>query len=515
MDEKKLCSRLERWLDEGKYQDMVNAFYGYRGGTEVPRAEAGEVYLLGGMGEIRLAEQKLRENGQQYTTEILRLLEFGVSRLKEYQDLIGDIPVWYSTLAEAAMKVEREPAALGAFEVLMRLEPDCAEWREKAEQCRRKMNLPLFQVPCSARMAQVWREFSAWELDAWRKVTRRSSDARDATRRLWKSFDCLFQESSASMYVEPDSTLLIQMDAGAAPGQPYVTGELLRRQPPALSKRWKFEAGMWQPDAWFSRKDMPEVAMRDVTAAYERDRFGMYRFQLHAPLLLQKIPWDEDAMDFTYGETRTDLALTGLLERKTGDLFMRRYCTRANAVTSLPPGPSCSLEDLPAALKKQGIEIPLTLDRCVNTWEEYDLEGDPEHMDWRSGRTRGKTCAMPLLRELYTGESTGVDEIHRYGAAAGSICFPLSSLRGAEAFEPGDPGRLAEQLQKQVPPEHWRCTGWGAGETEGYIDLIAWDTEAFLKALRPELQKAGIRDFSFRSMRSRAQAVPEEDWPRD
>ena len=126
---------------------------------------------------------------------------------------------------------------------------------------------------------------------------------------------------------------------------------------------------------------------------------------------------------------------------------------------------------------------------------------DPD-ADWRLDTVAGSTCCAPLVRQYLEGESAEVDLLHRDGAAAGFLCYPVDGLpeagRGEAVFA------LRERLERGLEENAGQAMtllGGASGLFCGYIDLIAWDLPAVLDAAAELFAASDLAWGSFHSFR--------------
>ncbi len=506
LNERQLSVQFVRWLDAGEYEKVVREADRYTLRWNRPRYEYGQMLVLAGLAGVRLAAQKAEAAGG-HTRETLHLLDTALRRMVEYRDLIKEDPLLLENLGEAALVLERESDALSAYESLALHEPGTGEWEARERLCRQKVSLPLFRHSCADRIEEVWEAFGEHQETLYRQLVQDPASHAAVLRQVEEDLGLLLMHPSVTCTMRNGTACLALRLSGTA-GEAWAAAELVRRFPAERFRNWSLETGCTVPAVSYPW-GFPRLRLTDVQASFTRDEFGMYSFTLSAPRLLQK---KRTGVEFAYSEGACLLVMRAMLEGETGDLFLRRFCAETVTSTRETEG-SFPLGRTGAELKKLGSSTPVSPYAFLNTWTACTAEGDPEIMNWRRGKVCGTSCAVPLLQEMYRGKSACVDDLFRHGAAAGSICVPLSSLPGSRSWIAESMLGLVEMMRRNLDPDLWWCTGYAAGETEGYLDLIAWDPVRFFAEARSLLERAGLRDFSFRAMRSRTDPVPGSMWP--
>ena len=158
------------------------------------------------------------------------------------------------------------------------------------------------------------------------------------------------------------------------------------------------------------------------------------------------------------------------------------------------------------------------LDRYTAYRGEEDQDPDA---DWRMDMIVGSTCCPPLIEDYLHGESQGMDELHRNGAVAGFLCYPLDGFTGQDPTQQLFDFRdaLEAALKRRAGKEAFTLIGGGAGTRYGYVDLIAWDLPAVLNAAAEFFQGTQLPWASFHVFRREVASVrllgreeePEED----
>lgn len=157
---------------------------------------------------------------------------------------------------------------------------------------------------------------------------------------------------------------------------------------------------------------------------------------------------------------------------------------------------------------RTGEEPPVqeVLDRYTAYQGEED--GDPA-AGWRMDIIVGSSCCPNLLGDYIQGEGKSMDELHRRGAVAGSLYYPLEGFSGPDPTQQHFAFRDALEgvLKRQAGEAAFTLIGGASGVRCGYVDLIAWDLPAVLNAAAEFFQDRALPWASFHVFRKEVPAV--------
>ncbi len=506
-----LLLKCERWLDSGSWNDIVTAVDRFvstaqSGGQQADASMVAELQLRKAMALVQMAREE-KEKGSAAPLQIEAWQTEAVNILTGRQNLISGDTYWEQMLAETAMESGNTAEALAAYRQLQTLEPGNGDWSAGTAACLEQLALPPSGESFRARTDRMWKRF----LDSRQSLE-------EQARSSW-SGKPLPPEISTAV---PDMKITLRKDGrrceavvspGDGPGLSLLGREMLRRAPEQLKTTWDFADSDSRGSSALTPAGWSRIDLDDVHVQFEKTPLGTMQFTLFLRDTVEESPWEKGTMIFRRDETSTREVLEQCLKHRLGSLFCQRYAESCRAALSMP-GDTPTLTDLPDLLEEAGYPVPLPLNMFADRLDAYEMTGDPEKMTWRTGVTRGWTVYPELLRDLCSGSCRTLDSLRRHGAWAGSVCIPLASLPAGGELAEALLGDLILELEEHLSSDIWHCCGYGIGETEEYLDFLAWDTPAFLSAVRICLQDAGIPGICVHSMSAESAPVPMEDWPR-
>ncbi len=510
-----LLKKCENWLDSGSFEKVVeevDRFLRVQKSLPLDQREddsaVAELELRKAFALVHMARAAAEKKDASAET-IAGWQQEALKILSARSSLFSGDPFWEQMLAETARDCGSLEEALAACRQLQVLEPGEEKWTGWASECVQKLSFPASGNTFRVRVKQMWDSFAkvqhSIEVDLEDVVPGFGSRSLPALARS-------AVPEVKNTLKRAGSRCILTFQPEGDPAQGLLCGEAVRCAPAAQRKTWDFTAEGKYPGTTLSAPGRTPTDLRKVRVSAERTSMGTLILTVYDPACVNDNPWREGAKILREDEETARKWMEYCLRQGLGSLFCLRY-VRECRPTADPPEDSVPLTQFPARLAQMGIPAPMDLEQFAGVLQEYEMTGDPEKMTWRTGVTRGWTSVPELLEQLCDGRSQSAATMRRHGAAAGSICIPLASLPAQG--EPAEAllGDLAEQLTACLAEEVWHYAGYGIGETELYLDFLAWDLPAFLTAVKLSFRVTGITGICFRSMFAWAAPVPMEEWP--
>ncbi len=355
--------------------------------------------------------------------------------------------------------------------------PETARWLTQAGQ---RAAVPLDPIPLRQRISDTWKAFQAREEEFRKALNADPRGGPEICERMTDVFNFTFcnQSLRASRTSKGKYRLNFLTDGEFALA--LALGELIRRAPPALKKLWVFTAGQPDPLRTVPAGDTVLTPM-DIYVLADRTGGG-WDFAMWVPRCAGNRSFRTQA-----GFEELQYSAWYLVKMTLGELWTVRNRRDVCLMPGTQKPPACSLMNLPSRMNMQGAEVPMSLDRFLNTFEMHELRPeDGGKCVWRSGHVFSFTCCPYFLRDMYSGDISGLKWLTFAGAVPGSICLPRSDTQPPEK---GDRFllTLGRDLPRRVPQSFWKYLGWGCSSDMMYLDFLAWDLASFLDAVEKYL----------------------------
>lgn len=276
----------------------------------------------------------------------------------------------------------------------------------------------------------------------------------------------------------------------------------MHHAPHELLKHWNVVVGNL-PDPKFAADDGHGLAITGDDVQVWLEEVDKERFRIHY--------YCEKALPMLMTDPAVPYRmLSSLTDHILGELTGLRYIVDLNVLITPRSGECVLLSKLPDKLAKMGF-MPCTDPADVLKYhQDYRSEPvmDPKE-PWRSDIAAG-TSACPSLPQCYSNNiSTMADMLHGDGVLAGFLCYPLESLIEGKSSQKlmEFQTKLNEALSTPEAEQSIALLGTAAGLYYGYLDFIAWDSEAAYEMFRKFFYDCGMPWAYFHSFRREAGTV--------
>ncbi len=446
----KLC---RQWYKAGDYQRVIDAL------APLKRLPPEGTYLLA----CAYAAGALPSEVDRFQ-EALELFE----EVEEFEDRFD----WNFYRAYAHMALNEAARAFPFVEQALEIEPDDKRAKALLELVRNNLAWPRFKAPFRVRVAEAWAAFEKEN----KRLTQLIAEDEEGNNMdkvmigLKEILDIAFRD--VEFVLESNTTsdeLCLILSPGENPAKVFPLVYFVEHAPESLKQRWKFAVGH-QPWALSDISlDEGTLKAQDVSIWLEEDD-GFVHLSCYAEALT-----DNSNEDFIPYRLASELVY-----RMIGEIPRMRVISRIRLLDAPKPNPMGTLLDLATLLEERGFDLSLDPKNMTDVMEDYDFEPDPEeaNSEFRFDIVSGSGCCALLANNYLDENDDTVDDLETDGIVAGFVAYPLKGLDAA-AFKT----KILERLAQADLTDSVRVIGTATGTHSGYVDFIAWDIDAVLKAL--------------------------------
>lgn len=202
-----------------------------------------------------------------------------------------------------------------------------------------------------------------------------------------------------------------------------------------------------------------------------------------------------------------------LLDYAIGELAEMKYISGMELLDAPFAEEALSLERLlPIFMDKLSLSREELSDpnRYCGLYSAYRMEPDRDATDGlRKDVFAGSGCFIPILNDFWNGESRIIDTFQRDGIETGYFCYPLYGFegenRGEQILDFRD--NVVARLEEKIGADSFTYIGGASGIYYGYIDFIAWDSEAVIDGAISIFKETGIDWVMYHSFRQDVDGV--------
>lgn len=406
------------------------------------------------------------------------LYEKALELLLPHEDYFQGDHCWNFRTAYAYYYLDQEGPALRYFERALEARPGDKDTEEFIDDCRRRLALPQFEKTFRERTAQAWAAFAKEEEQLRRLMD--SEDREAVSDELIGTCSRLLRPALADAAFElgfngEKYELILTPEGNHA--RLFAMVYFQSHAPAEILERWNILVGR-QPSRGFGLRAFgQEITAGDVQVWLEKQEDRTVSLVLYCEKLLPLLA--EDAGKVWW-------MLSTLTDQVLGEIPAMALIEDFEAADKPQAGPSVLLEALPQALEELGLTLSLDAQAYLDSsYTAYELEPekDPDAA-WRMDVFAGVTRCPALVSEYLADEGGVMDDFHRDGAVPGFFCYPLDGFdgedRGKKVLDFRD--ALEAAIQEAAGVDAVTFLGGASGLYCGYLDFIAWDLPAVLKA---------------------------------
>lgn len=271
--------------------------------------------------------------------------------------------------------------------------------------------------------------------------------------------------------------------------------------PEPVREHWNILVGRTRSDNYIMRMHGLEVSAADFTVQTEERSGKKLALSLYCEKLLPLLETNENnAYSLAYI----------LLDQVLGEIASMRYIDDVRLL-SAPVGPEgFSLTGLPSFIETKidpdgwsSSADPAAACECYTGYQSTPVM--EEDAPLRADVFAGMTCCLPLINAYFGGDDYYMDLLQPDGAVPGFLYWPLEGIGKNEILPLRD--RIEAGILEKAGADAATFTGGATGERYGYLDLIAWDFPAVIRAAKEVLAAAPLGQAFFRSFRRNAYSL--------
>lgn len=475
MDTKALLKQMQKWHEQDEHQKIVDAL------EAIPEEErTAEIDM-----ELARAYNNL---GDPDTPEGRGMLKDALVLMMRHEDELKDTYSWNFRIGYAYFYLDQQGRALPYFRKALELHPgDRPFFNTRLEikdffirQCEETLTFPRFQKCFRERTEAAWKAFAETEAEIRRIMDEDKSHERgeELSQKIQSILNLAFYEVSFEFGFNGEKYELILTPEGNRVALfPFLY--FREHAPEAVLKYWNILVGRSPSRDLILRSFGYDISGDDVQLWLEEVKENSFALFAYCEKLRPLLETDEGKVWWM---------ITTLIDQILGEIPHMRYVDSFEVLDEPRKEPGILLSKLPEEFKKQGLDVSLDPKSFLeNGFVSYRMNPDEtSETQWRGDVIAGSSNCLAIISEYMGAETDFVGDLFADGAVAGSIYYPLETLReddgSQKIFDFRD--RLESMLLTDAGNDAITLTGGATGLHYGYIDFIAWDIVPVLDAAR-------------------------------
>ena len=485
-----LLKQCQQWFEQNEIQEVIDALEAIPAGERTPELDSE-------LAKAYIAIAEIGEAGR-------ALYEKALELLAPHEEHFAEDHCWNYRIASAYYYLDEEGPALRYFEKALKARPGDKDTQEYIDDCRRRLTLPRFEKNFRERTRESWAAFTQIEgtLRQLMDTDKTHQRGEELIEKCGNALKTALRDTSFELGFNGEKYELILSPEGLR-SRLFPLVYFQKQAPESVLEHWNIWVGRQPCEGFELRAGDIKVRAEDVQMWAEETEDHQVSLVLCCEKLAPLLKEDTD---------RVWWALSMLVDQTIGEVSAIAFVAGFDVYAQPKDEPAMLLSQLPELLQSMGLSLWRDgSDYLENSYLAYELEPvkDPE-ADWRLDVYTG-SCRLPVLINDYLGaRSDVVDEYHRDGIAAGFLCYPLAGFTGEERSKNILDFRdaLQEAILNQAGAEAVTFLGGATGLYCGYLDFIAWDLPAVLKAAQAFFEGSGLPYAHFHAFRRDVGGVP-------
>lgn len=475
------------WNEEGEYQKIADAISAIPSNDRTPELDS----------ELARAYNNLA-NG-----EDKELFQKAIELLKPHEQYFQGDHSWNFRIAFAYYWLDQEGPALRYFERALEALPGDEDTQTFIDDCRSRLSLPSFEKNFRQRTQEAWTAFSEKEAELRRLMDQddREAVAEELIGRCEEILHLAFGSIAFELGFNGEKYDLILTPEGDK-AKLFELVYFRRYAPVSILENWNIWVGRLPSGGFALRKGENTIDGSDVQVWVKQQENEQISLTLFCEKLLPLFPEHEG---------KAWWLLSTLTDQVLGEIPAMAHIDTFDVADKPGEEPSIPLDQLPQTLEAMGLDLSLTPEKYLdNSYACYELNSveDPD-ADWRMD-TYICTTRLPILLNEYLGcDSQTMDAFHQDGAVAGFLIYPLDGFTGEEwsADILNFRDALLKAVLEHAGEDAVTFLGGATGLYCGYLDFIAWDLEAVLRAAKDFFLESELPWASFHSFRRNVSTI--------
>lgn len=500
-----LMRQCQKWHEENRHQKIVDAIEAVPEEERTPDMNMELARALNNLAVPELPE------GRAMLKRSIRLLE-------AYEEEMGEDFSWNFRLGYAYYYLDMEGPAMRYLEKALELHPGDSplvnsreETKELIDDCLDRLKLPRFRENFRKRTAKAWKEFAAREEELRNLVDSAPENPAGGESAEYPRGQELVDRLNAILGLAFDEPTF-EVCAARGTYQVVFTGfggteELLQldyflRQAPAeVTEKWCFQIGREAMDEIALVFDGVRLEAEDVQVRVEKLENGQAGLTLYCGKLASMMGEDEN---------RGYWALSSILDLVLGQMPAQRLVGYLDVEMEPLEDTGLHLSDLRDTLISLGYSLDADPKLLLESYSGYSQQpAETPGEEWRDDVVAGTTRGDRLLREYWDGREELMDRFHADGVAAGFFVYPLDGFEEPDRTQKIFDFRnaLEEAIEEKAGADAWTTLGRATGTVCGYLDFMAWDLHAVLRAAQEFFRNSHLKWAVFQTFRRNIPSV--------
>ena len=483
-----LLKQCQQWFEQDEAQKVIDALEAIPAEERTPELDS----------ELAKAYIAVAHIGEREPFE--KALEL----LAPHEEYFAEDHCWNYRIASAYYFLDEEGPALRYFEKALKARPGDKDTQEYINDCRRRLSLPRFEKNFRERTQEAWAAFSQIEAELRQIIDTDETHQRgeELVEKCGNALKTALRDTSFELGFNGEKHELILSPEGLR-SRLFPLVYFQKQAPESVLEHWNIWVGRQPCEGFELRAGEIEVRAEDVQMWAEETEDHQVSLVLYCEKLTPILKEDTDKVWW---------ALSMLVDQTIGEVSAIAFVAGFDVYAQPKDEPAKLLSELPELLQSMGLSLWRDgSDYLENSYLAYELEPveDPE-ADWRLDVYTG-SCRLPvLINDYLTARSDMVNEYHKDGIAAGFLLYPLSGFTGEERVKAILDFRdnLRDAILRDAGEEAVTFLGGATGLYCGYLDFIAWDLPAVLKAAQAFFEGSDLPYAHFHAFRRDVGGVP-------
>lgn len=480
-----LIKKIDMWHQINEHQKIIDAIEALPNEEQTPElisllARAyNNLGVMGDKGELMLSDMRDYSN-----------LEKAIELLESVKEESENDHNWNYRMGYAYYYMNQEGPALRYFERALELLPGDEDTADFIDDCRLRLARPLNSEDSFCdRTAKAWTLFLEGEAEIRKMIDDKENyDGEKLTERVGEMLKPAFYEISFEIGCNGDKYELILTPEGDR-AKLFQLVYFQKHAPAEISEHWNILVGRRPSSGFGLRMFEQDISAEDVTVWTDKhDDYVELSF------------YSEKLLPVINDEGHAEWVMAVLLDNTIGEMTAMQFVGGLEVLSIPREDSGISMTELPTYFKNEFDILkggPLNAEQMCEQYIAYEMKPNEDvSAKERMDIYVGVTCCAPIINEYMNGESYIMDAFHRDGAFPGFLYYPLDAFNDAENRSEAVLNfrdSLENAVLESVGEAAVTFIGGASGIYCGYLDFIAWDLWAVLKAAKDFFKQSPVR----------------------
>ncbi len=398
--------------------------------------------------------------------------------LLSVEETEGEKANWNYRLGYSYLYLEKNSKAIEhltkAIEIDESFKEDC---EELLNICYEDFKLPSFNKDFHERVELFYEEFAKIEEEV-RRMLDKNTVGEEVLRKVETAIDVLCDEVYFEVGKSDKCEIIFSLEG--AFHRAHIYEYIADRMPEGIKENWRFVVGK------FSRAGY-EIQMHDQRVNADEIMLELTKSE-NGVLIAMHCDKLDELMKQDANQASTILII--MLENVLGEICCSKVLDGLTFKDELLN--PIKLSELPKALTEMDIDISNDPKRITEGYLVYEIEPNyEENAPDRSDVFVGSTSCEALIADYLGGRNDIVDDFHSLGVVAGHLFYNNDAHEGKNEKAVEYRSELQEEIEK-VASQYGKFIGGAMGSEFCYLDFLAYDIRAFLKAAIEVFERNGV-----------------------